>query len=89
MSSTTDVIQLRQFAKLKGDADHPAWKTAMRFTLLSAGLWDVVNGDTPVPVKQEADLQTISPTWIEWNTQNNKAMAQIILNVSPEIQVVI
>ncbi len=43
----------------------------------------------PQPLKLKATTQSIQSDWTEWNTQNNKAMTQIILNIISEIQVVI
>lgn len=104
MTTTSYDLTFPKVTKLKGSADYPSWKTAIKYSLMSAGLWDLVEGgDVEHPPKPDVSSQPImaggsipgttmpslAPQTSDWTARNNKATAIIILTVSLEITVVI
>lgn len=88
-------LTVQRFTNLRGSNDYPAWKQAIKYSLVSGGLWEMIGGEEEEP---SAAIPMLMPEGsgakmtmaenllrIEWKAKNNKTIGLIMCNVTMDV----
>ncbi len=82
MLSSFEVSNTR-IQKLRGPQDYPVWKHQVKYLLIGADLWKMVEQPMAKPEFTSGDTAAQE----KWEERNNRALAAIMMNVTMEVAV--